>query len=970
MQISVIIPAHNAADTLAETLSSLLAQTYPCWEAIVVDDGSTDRTGSVASEFAARDPRIRLESQTQQGESGARNAGIALARYEWLLFLDADDWLLPQCLERLTQRLDGDSNLDAAISGWTRVAPGGELSDDKYCPQPDNVFELSTRCCPFAIHACVVRRSLVEAAGRFDTTLRTCADWDLWQRIARLGARFGAIPEVLVRYRMRPDSAGVNGPQLLRDGSRVIEQGHSPDPRLRHPASEYSPGVRRELLARAHYHFSCWAAGLMIGRGQDAAGLLDAFVQQESDLDPQQIAWSLFESVLLPACRLPADWCQIWPVHEPLIERFLQALETRSLAPGIALRSRRLLERLALDRAPSRRPLIIGRTYAIAIEITEPVPNISPPAPADRLLCELKIGGKTLGSLELPVCDAFVPAYVLADAIAASFAWPILGEFWRKTLYPQFQLKQEPDGVSIWDEANCLARGLPEDEEALWRQAHDRIGWGIFSGQLWRIEAELQRQSIDNSWFVAEATECLADVTVAGESLTCVPSVGGIPLGLVNMPVSGGLVPAEQLRGVLLEAVGFESCRVAVREGLLGRPFQAPPASLWERLRIAAEQARQERDRSRASGIDESSACSPERRLFPAALSQVLQPDESTIVLAPRWSDPIATSASRRAMLPVEAAPELLEAVSASQEVFCLAPAGRPPVRLVYAPDLMPEKRHRLQAEVPGSGVRLPMGSPSLSSASGRSRHRRQITHLDEGVVTDRLPILMYHRVAPEGDPRNSRYRITPDSFREQLRYLHEAGYGSVSLEDWRFAMKNERPLPGRAVLLTFDDGYLDFQTYAWPLLRRSGFSAVLFVVADEVGRTNRWDQGRGEKLRLLGWKQLRRLQSQGIEVASHSASHAPLSVLASVDIVREGARSRAILERELGRPVKAFAYPYGIHDQAVQHLIGACGYIFGLSCESRLSGFFDPLLALPRIEVTGSDTLQDFVRKIGGRKV
>ncbi len=969
MPVSIIIPAHNAADTLAETLSSLLAQTDQCWEAIVVDDGSTDRTGSVASEFAARDSRIRLESQRQQGESGARNAGIGLARYEWLLFLDADDWLLPRCLERSTARLEADSKLDAALCGWTRVAPSGELNDDKHCPRPDDVFELSTRCCPFAIHACVVRRSLVEAAGRFDTTLRTCADWDLWQRIARLGARFGSIPEVLVRYRMRPDSAGVNGPQLLRDGSRVIEQGHSPDPRLRHPASEYSHGARRELLARAQYHFSCWAAGLMIGRGQDATGLLDAFVQQESDLDPQQIAWSLFESVLLPACRLPADWYQIWPAHEPLIERFLEALEARSLAPGIALRSRRVLERLALDRAPSRRPLIIGRTHVIAVEITEPIPNISPPAPADRLLCELKIEGKTLGSLELPVCDAFVPAYVLADAVAAGFAWRILGEFWRRTLYPQFQLKQEPDGASVWDEANCLARGLPEDEESLWQQAHNRIGWGIFSGQLWRIEAEPRRQSIDNPWFVAEATECLADVTVAGKSLICIPSVGGVPLGSVNMPVNEGLVPARQLRCALLEAVGFEPCRVAVREGLLGRPFQAPPASLWDRLRITAERVRQDGGRSRVPGIDKSSASSPER-LFPVALSQALQPDESAIVLAPRWSDPIATSASRRAMLPVEAAPELFEAVSAGQEVFRLGSADSPPVRLVYAPDLMPETRHRLQAEIACSGDRLSLGSPLLLGVFGRLRRRRQIKHLDEGVVTDRLPILMYHRVAPEGDPRNSRYRITPESFREQLQYLHETGYASVCLEDWRLAMKDERPLPGRAVLLTFDDGYLDFQTYAWPLLRRYGFSAVLFVVTDEVGKTNRWDQSRGEELHLLGWKQLRRLQSQGIEVASHSASHAPLSALAPVDIVREGARSRAILERELGRPVRAFAYPYGIHDQAVQHLIGACGYILGLSCESRLGGFFDPLLALPRIEITGSDTLQDFVRKIGGRKV
>ncbi|RPJ84525.1 MAG: polysaccharide deacetylase family protein [Acidobacteria bacterium] len=84
---------------------------------------------------------------------------------------------------------------------------------------------------------------------------------------------------------------------------------------------------------------------------------------------------------------------------------------------------------------------------------------------------------------------------------------------------------------------------------------------------------------------------------------------------------------------------------------------------------------------------------------------------------------------------------------------------------------------------------------------------------------------------------------------------------------------------------------------------------------------------------------------------------------------MREGARSRAILERELREPVSAFAYPHGAQDQIVQHLIGACGYVFGLSCEFRLSSFFDSLLGLPRIEVKGSDTLEGFVGNIEGQK-
>ena len=111
---------------------------------------------------------------------------------------------------------------------------------------------------------------------------------------------------------------------------------------------------------------------------------------------------------------------------------------------------------------------------------------------------------------------------------------------------------------------------------------------------------------------------------------------------------------------------------------------------------------------------------------------------------------------------------------------------------------------------------------------------------------------------------------------------------------------------------------------------------------------------------------EIRQLQDEGIEFGSHTASHRPLTALPLAEIVREGARSRALLGRELGRPITAFAYPYGDTDQVVQHLIGACGYVFGLSCRPGLSRFQDPLLALPRIEVAGSDGLQEFVTKLG----
>jgi cellulose synthase/poly-beta-1,6-N-acetylglucosamine synthase-like glycosyltransferase len=93
--LSVIIPAHKAVETITDTLDSLLAQTSPAWEAIVVDDGSSDDTAAVAARFAERDARLRLVQQSPHGVRAARNIGISFARYDWGLFLDADDWLAP-----------------------------------------------------------------------------------------------------------------------------------------------------------------------------------------------------------------------------------------------------------------------------------------------------------------------------------------------------------------------------------------------------------------------------------------------------------------------------------------------------------------------------------------------------------------------------------------------------------------------------------------------------------------------------------------------------------------------------------------------------------------------------------------------------------------------------------------------------------------------------------------------------------
>jgi GT2 family glycosyltransferase len=345
----VIVPAHNAATTLGRTLESLQSQTHQLWEAIVVDDGSTDTTAEIAAAFARSDNRICAVGQRRAGVAAARNTGLRRAGYEWTLFVDDDDWLGGSALERLAGAVVADSPPDAVYCGWARVGADDELLRAHHWDRPGDLFPAFARICAFPVHACLVRGALVRAVGGFDNLLRTCEDWDLWQRIARTGARFETIAEVLVFYRLSVAGASLDPWQLWSDGLRVIERGHSPDPRVRNPHPAHAPGAPRKELAGAKLTFACWAAGLLIARGADARPLLAELEESAAPgLDSRESAELLFGAIPLAAHGSAADWATLGPVVNGRLDQFLAALESRAQADGLAVRMRETLDRLTL----------------------------------------------------------------------------------------------------------------------------------------------------------------------------------------------------------------------------------------------------------------------------------------------------------------------------------------------------------------------------------------------------------------------------------------------------------------------------------------------------------------------------------------------------------------------------------------------------------------------------------------------
>jgi len=998
MKVSIIIPAHNAAATLDETLDSVRAQTHAGWEVVLVDDGSTDATRAIAEAAAAADPRIHVISQPQGGVSAARNTGLRNARSEWVSFLDADDLLYPRYLERLTHALVTGPELDAAFCHTTSLLEGGQTVGRRGPWVSGDLFSLLAGYCALDMHACVVRRSLVESVGGFDESLRTSEDWDLWVRLARAGTRFGCVPEILAAYRLRPTSASAVAHQIFHDLMRVVERVHGPDPRVPASLAVHERGVPAEALPASKLRLACWPAALLIGRGEDPRPLLECLeIDRVASFDPALAGQAVFEGVLRVLSRPAEVWPELWPRLQPLIDDFFVALEARAAVPGLARGARNELERWIAQMASGVAPFTVGGTHARRIEVTEPIGDVVVPDGAERLAAAVEIDGDRLGVVELPVIGGRVRGEVLADAIANEFAWTILGKVFRGSVYPGLEARRQRHRRTVYRGQVRLGDVWDDPAIADWREGlHDAVGWTVFLQELWArptwpVErfydagapdpqaGARTRIRVRSGPAIVEVGQELPELDVRGREVDVIYTVGGAQVGAVKVPVRKGKVGPQALRAAITTAGGFELARVAIVRGVFGRPLD-PARSLAAALREAAEQSRTTAS-AQGAAVSRAGAPAPE------------------LVLGRREPYRSGGVHSRRAALPAAAASELLAMAEALGEPVARGSDARvsdvqesvargsnvrdPDARdagadgggddvvyadVVYAPDLIVLR---------GAGARA-RTLPGVSSFSSRLRKATArilgpvrprgngSAWAEQGIVTARLPILVYHRVAPTGSPATAQYRVTPGQFEEHLLYLRRAGYRSATVEEWRRALEQKRPIPGRAVLITFDDGYVDFATHAWPLLKRYGFSAVVFLVADKVGGTNDWDRAFGEELPLLGWDEIRRLQAEGVEFGSHTTTHPRLRTLSHADVVREGARSRAILSRELGRPVSAFAYPYGDHDPVVRHLIGACGYTVAMTTVHGLSGLNDSPLAIPRMNVGGDDGVDELIEKLG----
>ena len=224
---------------------------------------------------------------------------------------------------------------------------------------------------------------------------------------------------------------------------------------------------------------------------------------------------------------------------------------------------------------------------------------------------------------------------------------------------------------------------------------------------------------------------------------------------------------------------------------------------------------------------------------------------------------------------------------------------------------------------------------------------------------TARVPILMYHHIAdpPAGAKAVERdLSVSPARFEEQLRYLRDAGYQSISTVDLVYHLTLGTPLPAKPVIITFDDGYRDVYTNAFPLLRAYGFTATVYVITDFV------DRGLTP---YLTWPQIEEMYAAGIEFGAHSRDHPDLRRKSYDFLVWQILGPKQTLEAHLPAPVRTFSYPSGAYDQRVIEVLRSAHYWCAVTTEQGATHSSDGLFTLSRIRMRRADTLETFRKKL-----
>jgi peptidoglycan/xylan/chitin deacetylase (PgdA/CDA1 family)/GT2 family glycosyltransferase/2-polyprenyl-3-methyl-5-hydroxy-6-metoxy-1,4-benzoquinol methylase len=965
-KISVVMAAYNAASTLDRAIRSLVRQSERSWELIIVDDGSQDETALRAAGWASRNQRIRVLSQSNMGASQARNRGLREARGEWIVFFDADDTMDRRHFAMMLKAIRSSPDAGAAACGWARVDTKGRRAFSIVPAKDRFSFEaIYTFGPPTVIHAYLLPRRLLLTEGGFDVRFKTGEDWDLWIRLARMGLQFAVVPKILALYWDSGGSLTKDAERLLRDDIAIRKLARQPDARISAPLPEHANGIQRDNPAQDSLFSALYWGATLLGVGQNPRYLLDLIQPFRPLPPPEDLAGVLRAGLEMVAPGGRSGVIAHWPSLARSVLDFLQAFESWSQTPGLATA---ILDEVELEcLRKGRFSGAVTLTHSLGLNLFSPAcwrGVASVPPLIDRLTVKVGLRGQGRIVAKIPL---FGPISGLQIQIAVarrllrhverralgtdSFGrWvrrvgrlmPLVNRITNAMGLPRTGtgtlpeplgriVDQESDRVAAWKQPLAPPPVVPTthpDEESA-------NGWDRFYEQEdpWDYGNAYEQQKYDDT---LELTPL-----VDGEALEIACSEGRFTEKLASkserilaVDISAKAIARAARRCARFPDVKFKQMDI-FHEELSGR---------WA-LIVCSEVLYYLPDK-------------PSLLVFLHRLFAAVQPggyfvhaharsiDDDSARSGFDWSLPFGADFIAESLAKVG----FVRQRTTDRDIYRIDLFQKPPIPAAAVEPLT--TRRDIECVLPDSVAGGLVWRGAIHTRSEVESEMRQT----------RLPVLTYHRIAEDGPDRLAPYRLSAQRFEEQLIFLRRRGYRSCSPMDMAAGARRSGLLPGRPIMITFDDGYADFYETAWSILRRNGFSAHNFIVTERVGGHADWDAHWGPPAPLMSWNQIVRLSAQGATFGSHLATHTAANHLRPEALFREAVSSRLKLEKVLGTPIDTVATPFGESNGLVELVLQQAGYRqhFGnhLDCLAPISSNW---LLIPRLFVTSDLDMKAF---------
>lgn len=335
--VSIVIPCFNAAKTIERAVESVFQDKYSNVEILIIDDGSSDNTYSIASKLAQMDRRIILETRSNQGVSATRNHGVVLSRGDFLAFLDADDYFIG---DALSQRIDTlQENEAAGLIGTYCPAVAVDNNGDSLFEQAffdyrlaDNrLYYTTTFNSAFNPSCALIKRDKFLAASGFDEALTGGEDYDLWHRLMRTGDYFIKTEGCRIAWVQHAESAVrydlLNHYQQCR---LVYDRIVAELPKLELPGQDTAPPSPNQITHRIIG--TAITAAVADDWESSAAIMADLEPQMLETLNASDLASSIRFSILRYLCQPEGRWPFVWQAVAPSVTTFFQQVTSSLLS--------------------------------------------------------------------------------------------------------------------------------------------------------------------------------------------------------------------------------------------------------------------------------------------------------------------------------------------------------------------------------------------------------------------------------------------------------------------------------------------------------------------------------------------------------------------------------------------------------------------------------------------------------------